>query len=80
MGSGEKDDALVAAAEAEVEGARALVVGRLERGDGEAERGHEGLAELGDGVEEVEGEELRASNRPTDDRLAESELDLGEAG
>jgi hypothetical protein len=50
MGSGEKDDTIVVFAEAEIECAGALVVGRLERGDGEAERRRERLAELGDGV------------------------------
>jgi hypothetical protein len=45
VGSGQKG-AVVVFAEAEVEGAGALVVGRLERGDGEAERGREWLAEV----------------------------------
>jgi len=81
VGSGEEGDAVVVTAEAEVERASALVVGRPERGDGEAERGREGLAELGDGVSEgVEGEELRATHIAHHLRLTESDLDVGEAG
>jgi hypothetical protein len=52
VGDGEKNDAVVVFSEAEVEGAGALVVGRLERGDGEAGRGREGLAGIGDEVDE----------------------------
>ena len=64
MGSSEKGEAVVVFAEAEVEAADALVEGRLEQGNAEAERGRERLAELGDGVDEgVKGEELWASNR-----------------
>jgi hypothetical protein len=81
VGSGEKGDVIVVFAKAEVEGAGALVVGRIEWGDGEAERGRERLAELGDRVDEgIEGEELRATNRVGHLRLAKSDLNLGEAG
>jgi len=81
VGSGEEGDAVVVTAEAEIERAGALIVGRPERGDGEAERGREGLAELVDGVSEgVEREELRATHRARHLRLAESDLNLGEAG
>jgi len=80
VGSGEKDDTVVVFTEAEVEGAGALVVGRLERGNREAECGRERLAELGDGVEErVEGEEFRTTNRVGHLRFAKSNLNLGEA-
>lgn len=62
MGSSEKGEAVVVFSEAEVEAADALVVGRLEQGNGEAERGRERLAELGDGVDEgVKGGEIWAS-------------------
>jgi len=85
VGSGEKDDAAVVSivvfSEAEVEGTGALVVGRLERGNEEAGRGREGLAGIGDGVDEgVEGVELRATKRVGHLRLAESNLNTGEAG
>ena len=53
MDSGEKDDAVIAFVEAEVKGACALEVGRLERGNGESERERERLAELGDGSIDV---------------------------
>ena len=77
MGSGEEGDAVIVTAEAEIERTGALIVGRLQRGDGEAERGREGLAELGDRVDEgVEGEELRATHRARHLRLAESDLNL----
>jgi len=59
VGSGEKDEAVVICAEAEVEGAGALVVGCLERGG----RSQAWLAERGDAVDGIEGEELRATNR-----------------
>ena len=64
-------------------GRRASNVGNSGKGDGEAERGRERLAELGDEVDEggVEGEELRASNRVGHLRLlAKSDINLGEAG
>jgi hypothetical protein len=81
VGSGEKDNAIVIFANTEVEGTSALIVGRLERGDGEAKCGCERLAELRDGVSEgVEREELRASCRPGHLGLPESDLDLREAG
>lgn len=48
MCSGEKGDAIVLFAKAEVESTGALVVLRLGRGDGEAEPGCERLAEVGD--------------------------------
>jgi hypothetical protein len=81
VGSGEKDDTNVVFSETKVEGAGAFVVGCFERGDGDAERGHERLAELGDGVDEaVEGEELWASNIVGHLRLAKSDLNVGEAG
>ncbi len=49
--SREKDDVVTVFAEEEVKATCALEVGCAERG-GEAERGHESLAELGDGVDE----------------------------
>jgi hypothetical protein len=58
VGSSKKDDVVFLSAEMAIEGAGALVVGRLERGDGEAERGREWLPELGDGV--LEGVEERS--------------------
>jgi len=64
VGSCEKDDAVVVFTEAEVEGAGAPVVGRLERGDGEAERGRERLAELGDGSRR--GSKGRSFGPPTE--------------
>ena len=80
MGNGEKDNAVVVFAEAKVEGPGALVMGRPERGDGEAERGCERLAKLGDVVDDgVEGEELWAS-RVGYLGLAKRDLNLGEAG
>ncbi len=52
---------LLSPADAEVQGACALVVRRAQRRDGEAERGCEGLDEFGDGVaKRVEGEQLGA--------------------
>ncbi len=63
MGSGEKDDAFVVFVKAEVEGSGAFVVWRLKRGDGQAKRGRERLAELGDGVKEgFEREEDRVGH------------------
>jgi len=78
VGSGEEGDAVIVTAEAEIERAGALIVGRLQRGDGEAERGREGLAELGDRVDEgVEGEELRATERVTSDLRKATSILLG---
>jgi hypothetical protein len=68
--SDEKGDTTIVFARAEVEGTGALVVGRLERGDGEAERGRERLAEFGDGVDE--GVEERSFGPPTDRLTSDS--------
>jgi len=80
VGASEEEDALAVGALAEVQGAGALVEGCLQRRDEEAERGREGLAEVGDRVVVgVEREHLGAG-RVKDDRLAETDLEAIEAG
>jgi hypothetical protein len=81
MGSRDSENVVVVIAAAEVEGDRALVVGRLGRGNGETECGRKGMPELGDGVEEgIEGWKARAAAREGRRPLSDSDVDVGEAG
>ena len=80
MGSSEKDNVLIIFAEAEIQGASALVVGCLERGNGKAKCRCKWLAELRDGVDKaVEGVKLRATNGTGHLRLTKSHLNFREA-
>lgn len=81
MGSRDSENVVIVIAAAEVEGDRALVVGRLGWGNGETERGCKGMPELGDGVEEgVEGWKVRTAAREGRCPLSDSDINVGEAG
>ena len=78
MGSRQGEDVVAAA---EVQGDGALIIGLLEGRYGEAERGREGMGELGDGPvdEGVEGRELGANTREARRPLPDGDVDIGEA-
>jgi hypothetical protein len=82
VGSRQGEDVVTAVAAAEVQGDGAHIVGLLEGRYGEAERGREGMGELGDGPvdEGVEGRELGANTREVRRSLPDGDVDVGETG